>query len=121
MVAEDAPGARNARRSRKQRREHRFQQEGLRHLFEREEHTADGALNATSSPAPPRAVCTILTSESGNRARRAASAPIAAPMWTVGPSRPSTSPEPMLNTPPTNFAGTTRISGGRVSPRKAAS
>ena len=77
-----------------------------------------GALNATARPAPPNAVCIILTSESGSRARLAASAPIAAPMCTVGPSRPSTSPDPMLNTPPTNFAGTSRMSGGRASPEK---
>ena len=44
-----------------------------------------GALNATARPAPPNAVCIILTSESGSRARRAVSAPIAAPMCTVGP------------------------------------
>ena len=80
-----------------------------------------GALNATARPAPPNAVCIILTSESGSRARRAASAPIAAPMCTVGPSRPNTSPDPMLNTPPTNFAGSKRMSGGRASPRKTAS
>ena len=80
-----------------------------------------GALNATASPAPPSAVCIILTSDRGSRARLAASAPIAAPMCTVGPSRPSTSPDPMLSTPPTNFAGTSRISGGRASPRKTAS
>ncbi len=80
-----------------------------------------GALNATARPAPPNAVCIILTSESGSRARRAASAPIAAPMCTVGPSRPNTRPDPMLNTPPMNFAGSSRISGGRASPRKTAS
>ena len=47
----------------------------------------------------------------------AASAPTAAPMCTVGPSRPSTNPEPMPSTPPTNFAGTSLISGGRASPQ----
>ena len=80
-----------------------------------------GALNATARPAPPTAVCIILTSESGSRARRADSAPIAAPMCTVGPSRPNTSPDPMLSTPPMNFAGRSRSSGGSASPRKTAS
>src|SRR6476469_5794054 len=80
-----------------------------------------GALKATARPAPPSAVCIILTSESGSRARLAASAPIAAPMCTVGPSRPSTSPDPMLSTPPMNFAGSSRICGGLASPRKTAS
>src|SRR4051812_20848953 len=80
-----------------------------------------GALKATARPAPPSAVCIILTSESGSRARLAASAPIAAPMCTVGPSRPSTRPDPMLSTPPTNFAGSRRICGGLASARKTAS
>ena len=39
-----------------------------------------GALNATARPAPPTAVCIILTSDSGSRARRADSAPITEPM-----------------------------------------
>ena len=39
---------------------------------------------------------------------------------TVGPSRPSTRPDPIANSPPTNFAGSRRIRGGGSSPRYTA-
>src|SRR5271166_931067 len=44
-----------------------------------------------------------------------------APIWTLGPSRPSASPDPMADTPPTNFTGMTRNGACGSSPFNTAS
>ena len=81
-----------------------------------------GALKATARPAPDRADCMTRTSSRVARATRAHHAPMAAPMWTVGPSRPSTRPpSPIERSPPMNRAGRTRPGGGSLSPRSTAS
>jgi hypothetical protein len=49
----------------------------------------------------------LVTAEGGRKKMANARAPI----WTVGPSRPSASPVPIASTPPKNFTGI-RMSGG---------
>lgn len=79
-----------------------------------------GALNATASPAPDTEVCSR-RSCSGRRAQRAVSAPTAAPMCTIGPSRPRTRPDPIDRSAPTNLEGSTDRGGGSACPRSTAS
>ena len=71
-----------------------------------------GALKATARPAPAPAAFMMVRSGASGRKRRAHVVPIAAPICTVGPSRPSASPDPMARRPPKNFTGTTlRVAG----------
>ncbi len=82
---------------------------------------AIGALKAVARPAPAPAASNTL--QSGQLRwntfpkRRA----MLAPIWTLGPSRPSASPDPMANTPPTNFTGMTRNGACGSSPFNTAS
>lgn len=87
---------------------------GLRDLLDDEQRPAEGALNATASPAPDVADWRVRASSTGLRLRRAASAPSTAPICTVGPSRPSTIPDPIARTPPMNFATSTSSALGLV-------
>ena len=80
-----------------------------------------GAVNATASPAPLSDVCITRTSASSRPPRRPVSAPTTEPMCTVGPSRPSTSPDPIAASAPTNLAGMRRRGAGDASPRSTAS
>jgi hypothetical protein len=69
---------------------------------------AIGALNAVARPAPEPAASSTLQSGQPRRNSLPTRCPMVAAIWTVGPSWPSASPEPIANTPPTNFTGMMR-------------
>ena len=82
---------------------------------------AIGALKAVARPAPAPAARSTRKSAQHNRQTRAAKTAIPAPIWTVGPSRPSASPEPIASIPPKNFTGTRPNGAGGISSRRTAS
>ena len=75
---------------------------------------AIGALNAVARPAPAPAASSTLQSGQPRRNSLPTRCPMVAAIWTVGPSRPSASPEPIASTPPTNFTGMMRRCGERT-------
>ena len=66
------------------------------------------------------AIRTLQSSQSRRKSRPTTWA-IAAPICTLGPSRPSASPEPMASTPPKNFTSSNRGGGGGSSSPRTAS
>ena len=77
-----------------------------------------GALNAVARPAPAPAASSAGHCSRTIRTRVAIIDPSAAPICTVGPSRPSASPPPMARMPPKNLTGITRAV--RAGARRAA-
>jgi hypothetical protein len=67
-----------------------------------------GALNAVARPAPAPAASNTLQSGQPRRNSLPIRCAMAAAIWTLGPSRPSASPEPIASTPATNFTGMIR-------------
>ena len=82
---------------------------------------AIGALKAVASPAPAPAASSTLQSTQSRRNKRPILFAMLALICTLGPSRPSASPEPMASTPPMNFTGTKRIGAGFKVPFNTAS
>ena len=81
---------------------------------------ASGALNAAASPAPAPADRSCGTTDDGTPSTRDVSCAAAAPICTVGPSRPSERPAPMPSTPPTNFTGISRSARSGRTPSRTA-
>ena len=69
---------------------------------------ARGALKAAERPALAPQVSSIRSSVTSRRHRRETPFPAMAPSWMEGPSRPRESPAPMVSSPPTNLASSTR-------------
>jgi len=82
---------------------------------------AIGALKAVASPAPAPAASSTRRSDQRRPKTLPTKSAIAAPICTLGPSRPSASPAPIANSPPTNFTGISRGGGGGSSPLRTAS
>ena len=80
---------------------------------------ARGALNAAASPAAAPALMRALRSPSPCFTRNQVETmrPVAPPICTVGPSRPSARPPPMLAAPARNLTGMTRFQWRWRSPR----
>src|SRR6266853_1528143 len=82
---------------------------------------AIGALKAVASPAPAPAASSTLQSGQLRPAILAMIWAIVAPICTLGPSRPSASPEPIASSPPKNLTGIRRGGAGGTSPSSTAS
>ena len=80
---------------------------------------AIGALKAVASPAPAPAANKTRESSSPRLKIRATMSAIEGPICTLGPSRPSASPDPIASTPPTNLTNALRMGRPRLPPRIA--
>ena len=69
---------------------------------------AIGVLNAAAIPAAAPTEISALTTRDGRRVAFPTAAPIAAQIWTVGPSRPIENPDPIESAPRTNLPTTVR-------------
>src|SRR4051812_23366502 len=69
---------------------------------------AIGVLNAAAIPAAAPTEISALTTRDGRRVALPTAAPIAAQIWTVGPSRPIENPDPIESAPRTNLPTTVR-------------
>ncbi len=76
---------------------------------------ASGALKAAASPAPAPAAIRVRRRCGRARVSCATAAPRLPPICTLGPSRPSGSPDPIASSPPTNLTGSTRGQGKKRS------
>ncbi len=76
-----------------------------------------GALNAAPRPAPAPALISARRSPSPILTLKSSDTicPMPEPICTVGPSRPSVKPPPVLSSPPKNFTGSIRFHSGFVS------
>ena len=82
---------------------------------------AMGALKAVARPAPAPAASRARQSSSLQRNVAPSRCDTVAPIWTLGPSRPSASPEPMASSPPKNLTGMRRYGAWGSAPLKTAS
>jgi len=82
---------------------------------------AIGALNAVASPAPAPAASSTCRSDQLRRQILPIRSAIAAPICTLGPSRPSANPAPIASSPPKNFTGISWAGAGGNSPVSTAS
>jgi hypothetical protein len=82
---------------------------------------AVGALKAAARPAPAPAAISALASGHFRPVSFPAIWATIAPICTLGPSRPSASPDPIASRPPTNLTGSTMIGAAGTSLRNTAS